>query len=228
MLTDAAKNGLPGEHHFYISFDTGADGVKLSPRLRAQYPRRDDHRAAAPVLGPEGQRRGFEVGLSFSGVPERLRVPFDAIKGFFDPSVQFGAAVRDRRGDDEAATRPPSRRADARPSRQRRRTRRRAQAARHSAAAGPRAVPRRRRRRTKRRPSRRRAATSRTAAPRSCGSTASARSDAPSRPRDEPRPRTETDTFGPIEVPADRYWGAQTAALAARISASAPSACRCR
>jgi len=89
VLADAAKNGLPGDHHFCISFDTRAEGVKMSPRLKAQHPEditiilqhqfwdlvvKDDH---------------FEVGVSFGGVPERLTVPFSAIKGFFDPSVQF-------------------------------------------------------------------------------------------------------------------------------------------
>lgn len=89
VLMDAAKNGLPGDHHFCISFDTRAEGVKMSPRLKEQHPEditiilqhqfwdlvvKDDH---------------FEVGVSFGGVPERLTVPFNAIKGFFDPAVQF-------------------------------------------------------------------------------------------------------------------------------------------
>jgi len=90
VLTDTAKKGLPGDHHFYISFDTRADGVRLSDRLRAQYP--DEmtiilqHQFWDLKVGDEG----FEVGLSFGGIPERLSVPFDAINGFFDPSVQFG------------------------------------------------------------------------------------------------------------------------------------------
>ena len=90
VLTDTAKKGLPGDHHFYISFDTRADGVRLSDRLRAQYP--DEmtiilqHQFWDLKVGDEG----FEVGLSFGGIPERLTVPFDAINGFFDPSVQFG------------------------------------------------------------------------------------------------------------------------------------------
>lgn len=89
VLADVAKNGLPGDHHFCISFDTRAEGVKISPRLKEQHPEdltiilqhqfwdlvvKDDH---------------FEVGVSFGGVPERLTVPFAAVKGFFDPSVQF-------------------------------------------------------------------------------------------------------------------------------------------
>ena len=90
VLTDTAKKGLPGDHHFYISFDTHADGVRMSDRLRAQYP--DEmtiilqHQFWDLKVGEEE----FEVGLSFGGVPEKLTVPFEAINGFFDPSVQFG------------------------------------------------------------------------------------------------------------------------------------------
>ena len=90
VLVDAAKNGLPGEHHFYISFDTRADGVRLSPRMLAQYPEEMtvvlQHQFWDLIVTDEG----FEVGVSFGGIPERLSVPFAAVKGFFDPSVQFG------------------------------------------------------------------------------------------------------------------------------------------
>jgi len=90
VLSDTAKKGLPGDHHFYISFDTRADGVRLSDRLRAQYPEEMtiilQHQFWDLKVGEED----FEVGLSFGGIPERLTVPFEAINGFFDPSVQFG------------------------------------------------------------------------------------------------------------------------------------------
>ncbi len=90
VLADSAKNGLPGDHHFYVSFNTRADGVRLSPRMLAQYPEEMtivlQHQFWDLVV-TEG---GFEVGLSFGGIPERLTVPFAAVKGFFDPSVQFG------------------------------------------------------------------------------------------------------------------------------------------
>ena len=90
VLTDAAANGLPGEHHFFITFISTADGVKLSPRLLAQYPQEMtvilQHQFWDLVVTEER----FEVGLSFGGVPERLVVPFSSIKSFFDPSVQFG------------------------------------------------------------------------------------------------------------------------------------------
>ncbi|MDQ2955112.1 MAG: ClpXP protease specificity-enhancing factor SspB [Pseudomonadota bacterium] len=90
VLVDAAKNGLPGEHHFYISLDTRAEGLRISARLREQYPEEItiilQHQFWDLVVSEEK----FEVGLAFGGVPEKLVVPFAAIKGFFDPSVQFG------------------------------------------------------------------------------------------------------------------------------------------
>jgi uncharacterized protein len=90
VLEDAARNGLPGEHHFYIAFDTRAEGVKLSQRMRAQYPEEMtvvlQHQFWDLVVTDEQ----FEVGLSFGGVPERVVVPYAAIKSFVDPSVQFG------------------------------------------------------------------------------------------------------------------------------------------
>ncbi|MDT3687994.1 MAG: SspB family protein [Pseudorhodoplanes sp.] len=90
VLADAARNGLPGDHHFYISFDTGAEGVRISSRLREQYPEEITIILQHQFWDLSVTDEGFEVGLSFGGVPERLVVPFAAIKGFFDPSVQFG------------------------------------------------------------------------------------------------------------------------------------------
>ncbi|MCF8478481.1 MAG: hypothetical protein K9G60_15755 [Pseudolabrys sp.] len=90
VLTDAAKKGLPGDHHFYISFDTQADGVKLSDRLRAQYPEEMTIILQHQFWDLAVTEQGFEVGMSFGGIPEKLYVPFAAIGGFFDPSVQFG------------------------------------------------------------------------------------------------------------------------------------------
>jgi uncharacterized protein len=90
VLVDAAKNGLPGEHHFYISFDTRAEGVRLSARMLAQYPQEMTIVLQHQFWDLLVSETGFEVGLSFGGIPERLAVPFAAVKGFFDPSVQFG------------------------------------------------------------------------------------------------------------------------------------------
>ena len=90
VLADVAKNGLPGEHHFKITFATTAPGVRLSERMRSQYPQAMtiilQHQFWDLAVGDDA----FEVGLSFGGVPERLAVPFDAITAFYDPAVQFG------------------------------------------------------------------------------------------------------------------------------------------
>ena len=90
VLADAAKHGLPGDHHFFVTFDTSAEGVRLSQRMRAQYPKEMtivlQHQFWDLVVSEET----FEVGLSFGGVPERLAVPFAAVKQFLDPSVEFG------------------------------------------------------------------------------------------------------------------------------------------
>src|SRR6201990_814563 len=90
VLTDAAEHGLPGEHHFFITVLSKAEGVKLSSRLLAQYPEEMtvilQHQFWDLVVTDDR----FEVGLSFGGIPERLVVPFNSIKSFFDPSGQFG------------------------------------------------------------------------------------------------------------------------------------------
>jgi hypothetical protein len=90
VLTDASKKGLPGEHHFKITFAPAAPVVRLSDRMRAQYPEVMtsvlQHQFWDLVVTDEG----FEVGLSFGGVPERLAVPFEAITAFYDPAVEFG------------------------------------------------------------------------------------------------------------------------------------------
>ncbi|MEM9026875.1 MAG: ClpXP protease specificity-enhancing factor SspB [Pseudomonadota bacterium] len=89
VLRQAEAYGLPGEHHFYISFDTKADGVVLSDRLRGKYPEEMtivlQHRFWDLAVSDER----FEVKLTFDGVPERLVVPFEAIRVFFDPSVRY-------------------------------------------------------------------------------------------------------------------------------------------
>ena len=90
VLKDAAKNGLPGEHHFYITFETRAEGVRMPSRLLAQFPEAMtivlQHQFWDLVVGDTS----FEVGMSFGGIPERLIVTFASIKEFVDPSVPFG------------------------------------------------------------------------------------------------------------------------------------------
>ena len=98
VLIDA-KDGLPGEHHFYISFQTDFPGVRLSNRLREKYPQEMTIVLQHQYWDLNVTEHTFEVGLSFSGIPERLLIPFDALTGFFDPSVQFGLKF-DSQGDE--------------------------------------------------------------------------------------------------------------------------------
>jgi len=108
ILSDTAKSGLPGEHHFYISFRTDVPGVRLSQRMRDKYPQEMTVVLQHQFWDLGVTEHAFEVGLSFSGVPERLLIPFEAVTGFFDPSVQFGLKfeVRGEAAEsDEAAAR---------------------------------------------------------------------------------------------------------------------------
>ena len=131
VLADVATKGLPGEHHFKITFNTAAPGVRLSDRLRAQYPETMtiilQHQFWDLTIG----ERAFEVGLSFGGITERLAVPFDSIVAFYDPAVQFGfqfeaidavpagergdaaksASAREDKSAQESAALPPGKRA---------------------------------------------------------------------------------------------------------------------
>jgi hypothetical protein len=90
VLKDAALKGLAGEHHFFISFATRSPGVKISSRLQTQYAEEMTIVLQHQFWDLNVTDDGFEVGLSFNGIPERLTIPFAAIKGFFDPSVNFG------------------------------------------------------------------------------------------------------------------------------------------
>ena len=108
VLTDAAAHGLPGEHHFFITFVSPAEGVKISPRLLAQYPEEMtvilQHQFWDLVVSEDR----FEVGLSFGGIPEKLLVPFAAIKSFFDPSVQFGLQLEPQEVAESSAAKLPA------------------------------------------------------------------------------------------------------------------------
>lgn len=90
VLADTAKRGaLPGDHHFYIAFDTTHEGVRMPERLRAQYPEQITIILQHQFWDLKVTEDAFEVGLSFGGAPSKLAVPFEAVTGFFDPSVQF-------------------------------------------------------------------------------------------------------------------------------------------
>jgi uncharacterized protein len=90
VLQRVQKRGLPGEHHFYITFDTRAPGTILSKRLKDQYPEEMTVVLQYQFWDLMVYDDRFEVKLSFNTIPERLVVPFSSIKSFYDPSVQFG------------------------------------------------------------------------------------------------------------------------------------------
>ncbi|MDH3579683.1 MAG: ClpXP protease specificity-enhancing factor SspB [Hyphomicrobiales bacterium] len=90
VLERVAESGLPGEHHLFIAFDTKAEGVDISDRLRQQYPDEMTVVLQYQFWDLELGEDYFEVKLAFNNIPERLVVPFDSIKAFYDPSVQFG------------------------------------------------------------------------------------------------------------------------------------------
>lgn len=103
VLSEVVRTGLPGEHHFFISFYTRAPGVRLSQRLLEQYDTEMTIVLQNQYWDLKVTETGFEVGLSFDGKQETLVVPFSAMKGFFDPSVQFGLQLNG----DTAATAAP-------------------------------------------------------------------------------------------------------------------------
>jgi hypothetical protein len=113
LLARVAKSGLPGEHHFYIAFNTAAPGVSMSSRLKARYPEEMtvvlQHRFWDLIVTDER----FEVKLTFDGIPERLVVPFAAIKVFFDPSVPYGLQFEESEATGAAARQAGSARAEA-------------------------------------------------------------------------------------------------------------------
>ncbi len=89
-LNIAAATGLPGEHHFYIAFNTKYPGVEISERLAQRYPREMTIVLQHQYWNLKVHDDRFEAELSFDNIPEKLVIPFDAVKGFLDPAVQFG------------------------------------------------------------------------------------------------------------------------------------------
>lgn len=106
-LMTVEEMGLPGDHHFYITFRTDHEDVAMANWLRAEYPEEMtivlQHQYDNLTVGVDG----FNIQLRFNGKPELLEVPFDAITSFADPSVSFGLQLKsvdideDDEGDDE-------------------------------------------------------------------------------------------------------------------------------
>ena len=86
VLSTAARDGLPGDHHFYIRFRTHARGVRLSARMRERYPDEMTIVLQHQFWDLSVTEQAFEVGLSFQNVPELLSIPFEAVTGFADPT----------------------------------------------------------------------------------------------------------------------------------------------
>jgi uncharacterized protein len=84
-----ANGGLPGEHHFYITFKTGAPGVEMPEHLRQRFPDEMTVVIQNRFWDLKVEERGFQVGLSFNQVASKLAIPFAAVTGFVDPAVNF-------------------------------------------------------------------------------------------------------------------------------------------
>ncbi len=89
-LRKVERSGLPGEHHFYIQFDTRYPGVSIGDRLLERYPREMTVVLQHQFFNLIVTEERFQVELSFDNIPEKLVIPFAAVKGFLDPAVQFG------------------------------------------------------------------------------------------------------------------------------------------
>jgi hypothetical protein len=89
-LSLVSQRGLPGQHHFYLTFRTAFPGVQIADHLRQRHPQEMTIVLQHQYWGLEVSDAGFSVTLSFNGQHERLVIPFAAVSAFVDPSVQFG------------------------------------------------------------------------------------------------------------------------------------------
>lgn len=116
VLQEVSRTGLPGDHHFYITFDTQYSGVRMSSRMRDKYPEEMTIVVQHQFWDLEATDHGFSIGLSFDNVPEALSIPFAAVRGFFDPSVQFGLQFEAVDDEKDAAESEPNDDGNALPS----------------------------------------------------------------------------------------------------------------
>ena len=116
-LTHAAAKGLPGEHHFYVTFRTDHPNTVVPPRLRAQYPQEMTIVLQHQFwnLKVDEAAAEFSVGLSFGGVPSELHIPFGAVTGFADPYMRFGLQFQPETIGDAPADDAPEAEAEAAP-----------------------------------------------------------------------------------------------------------------
>ena len=101
VLADVARDGLPGAHHFFITFDTTYPGVELADWLRERYPTEMtvviQHWYENLIVTEDG----FGVTLNFGNNPEPMYIPFDAVRTFVDPSVEFGLRFETQSSDED-------------------------------------------------------------------------------------------------------------------------------
>lgn len=99
VLEDVQRDGLPGDHHFFITFDTGHPDVEIADWLSDRYPGEMTVVMQHWFDNLEVAEDGFAVTLNFGDAPERLYIPFDAILTFVDPSVEFGLRFENMEAD---------------------------------------------------------------------------------------------------------------------------------
>ena len=104
VLRDVAENGLPGAHHFFITFDTTHPGVAIADWLKSRYPTEMTVVLQHWFENLEVTDEGFSVTLNFGNQPEPLVIPFDAVRTFVDPSVEFGLRFETHSDDEDESS----------------------------------------------------------------------------------------------------------------------------
>jgi uncharacterized protein len=107
-LVQAAEHGLPGAHHFYVTFETDHPGVALADHLKARYPGEMTIVLQHQFWGLDVEDERFSVTLSFNDRHERLTIPFEAVTAFADPAVKFGLRFERQEDGSPAAAASPS------------------------------------------------------------------------------------------------------------------------
>ena len=101
VLTDVAENGLPGAHHFFITFDTMHPDVQIADWLKERYPTEMTVVIQHWYENLSVNDDGFSITLNFGNNPEPMVIPFDALRTFVDPSVEFGLRFETQEQDEE-------------------------------------------------------------------------------------------------------------------------------